>query len=54
MRQVQEVLADELPTIPITTVLSNMVADARVQNLPLGWGIFTEPPLEPFDISWEE
>ena len=54
MRQVQEVLADELPTIPITTVLSNMVADARVQNLPLGWGIFTEPPLEPFDISWDE
>ena len=54
MRQVQEVLADELPTIPVTTVLSNMVADARVKNLPLGWGIFTEPPLEPFDISWEE
>jgi peptide/nickel transport system substrate-binding protein len=49
----QEILAEELPTYPMMSLPVYQVADTSVKGLPMGYGLFPETPLPPFEL-WRE
>lgn len=51
LNQAQQILAEDLPTVPLTQIRFYVVAKAGLHRLPMGYGIYPETPLPPFDVS---
>jgi peptide/nickel transport system substrate-binding protein len=50
LKQAQEMLAADLPTLPLTSIQLYQVRSNDIKGNAMGWGLFLEVPLAPFDI----
>jgi peptide/nickel transport system substrate-binding protein len=50
LKQAQEMLAEDLPTLPLTSIQLYQVRSNDIKGNAMGWGLFLEVPLTPFDV----